>query len=80
MEGRGVSSQSWLNQFKIAIIDKDTQKMDELNSSMPEFETIEQICEAQAYIKQAIQIIVDKQSELRENMAKIQKTKKFLNS
>jgi len=75
-----VSSQSWLNQFKIAIVDKDTQKMDELNSSIPEFETIEQIYEAQAYIQQAIQIIMDKQSELRENMAKIQKTKKFLNS
>jgi len=80
MEGRGVSSQSWLNQFKIAIIDKDIQKMDELNSSMPEFETLKQIYEAQAYIQQAIQIIMDKQSELRENMAKIQKTKKFLNS
>jgi len=75
-----MSSQSWLNQFKIAIIDKDIQKMSELNSLMPKFETIEQIYEAQAYIKQAIQLITNQQSKLSENMAKIQKTKKFLNS
>lgn len=80
MEGRGMSSQEWLNAFKIALINENIEKMDELNAQLPQFETVEQMKEAQAYIAQAADLMQQQQLELRNNMNKILKTKKYLKS
>ncbi|MGM0623714.1 MAG: hypothetical protein ACQESH_06800 [Campylobacterota bacterium] len=75
-----MSSQEWLNAFKIALINENIEKMDELNAQLPQFETVEQMKEAQAYIAQAADLMQQQQLELRNNMNKILKTKKYLKS
>lgn len=80
MEGRSLSSQSWLNEYKLALIEEDFDTMDELNQSLPQFQTLQQMEEAQAYIEQSATILLQKQKELRQNMNDIIKAKKYLNS
>ena len=75
-----MSSQDWLKEFKIALVDEDEARLDALNANMPEFDSLKQMQEAQAYIYQAVELLLQKQAELRSNMEKITKTKKFLNS
>lgn len=80
MEGGSLSGQSWLTQYKLALIEEDFEQMEELNKALPQFDTIAQMEEAQAYIKQSASILLQKQKELRKNMNDIISTKKYLNS
>jgi len=75
-----VSSQSWLDEFKLALIEEDLDSIALLNEELPEFDDVKQMQEAQAYIKQAAQIILQRQNELRKKMNDIAKAKKYLNS
>ena len=75
-----MSSQSWLNAFKIALIDSDEEKMQELNDNLPKFENVEQMQEACAYLQQAILHLANNQDEIKKDMASLVKTKKYLKS
>ncbi|MGM0532885.1 MAG: hypothetical protein ACQERK_00150 [Campylobacterota bacterium] len=75
-----MSSQSWLEAFKLALIDADEKRMQELNDNLPEFETTAQMEEACAYLQQAILHLSSQQDTIKKDMGSIIKTKKYLKS
>ena len=68
----------WLNQLKIAIIEEDVDKMQELFKSMPQFETIEEMKSAQALIKEATNLLHTLQDEVAAKMRQLKKNIKYL--
>lgn len=47
----------WIKQFKIALIEKDTKKLEELSHRMPEFQTLQEMQEALYLIKEAEEVL-----------------------
>jgi regulator of replication initiation timing len=70
--------QKWLEDFKIAIIEKNFEKIENLLEEMPEIKSIGDLKTSVALINEAKKLLASEQSRLKENMAKIQKSKKFL--
>ncbi len=68
----------WLEDFKISIIEKDFEKIEKLLEEMPEIKSINDLKTSVALINEAKKLLTHEQRRLRENMAKIQKSKKFL--
>ncbi len=70
--------QKWLEDFKIAIIEKNFEKIETLLEEMPEIKSIGDLKTSVALINEAKKLLAQEQNQLKENMAKIQKSKKFL--
>ncbi|MDD3324280.1 MAG: hypothetical protein PHN38_04055 [Sulfurospirillaceae bacterium] len=68
----------WLNELKVAIIEKDTNSIGLLVKSMPQINDLNHAIEAQALISQAIQIIDKEKTKAMEMMKKIKQTKAFV--
>ncbi len=68
----------WLNDFKIAIIEEDIKNLKELIFNMPDFENVEDMKNAFSLINEAKTLIEKKQTDIKHDMNKIQKSKKFL--
>ncbi len=68
----------WLETFKVSIIEKDFTKIERLLEEMPEIKSINDLRTSVALINEAKKLLAHEQSILRENMAKIQKSKQFL--
>ncbi len=68
----------WLDDFKIAIIEKDFMKIQTLLDEMPEIKSIDDLRTSVALINEAKKLLAQEQSELREKMAKIEKSKKYM--
>jgi len=68
---------SWLDDFKIALIEEDDLKISSLISSMPSFNTIEENKEAMALIDQARKTCILKKEKLRKQMQRLEKSRKF---
>jgi len=68
----------WLDNFKIAVIEEDANKISSLISSMPNFNTVEECREAMALIEQAYSCFVKKKDKLAQQMRQIETSKKFL--
>ena len=68
----------WLEKFKISIIEKDFAKIERLLEEMPEIKSINDLRTSVALINEAKKLLAHEQSVLRENMAKIQKSREFL--
>jgi hypothetical protein len=68
----------WLEDFKISIIEKDFEKIERLLNEMPEIKSINDLKTSVALINEAKKLLAQEQNILRENMTKIQKSKKFL--
>ncbi len=68
----------WLDDFKIAIIEKNFDKIGTLLEEMPEIKSINDLKTSVALINEAKKLLAKEQQTLRENMEKVQKSKKFL--
>jgi len=69
---------SWLDDFKIALIEENDHKISSLLSSMPSFNTIEEIQEAMVLIDQARKTYILKKEKLAKQMQRLEKSRKFL--
>jgi len=68
----------WLDEFKIALIEENDTKISSLLSSMPSFESVEEIQEAMALIDQARKTYISKKESLAKQMQKLETSRKFL--
>ena len=66
-----------IKELKIAIINKDLEKLKELSTSSFSFENVEEAREALSLIKQAISILQKEKENLLYQMKKIKKLQKF---
>ncbi len=70
----------WLNDLKIAIIEKNTQRIDELVECMPMFDSLDDMKASAALLKEANLLMFTLKDETAESLQKIKKTKDFLNA
>jgi len=71
-------SLKWLDEFKIALIEENDTKLSSLLSSIPSFNTIEELKVAMALIDQARKIYISKKESLAKQMQKLEASRKFL--
>ncbi|WP_300367364.1 hypothetical protein [Hydrogenimonas sp.] len=71
---------SWLDDFKIALIEEDEERLSSLITSMPNFETIDEMKSAMHLIDQAKTLFEKKKESLAKQMKEIEASKKFLTS
>jgi len=70
----------WINQLKIAIVEKNEERIEELIYELPQFDSLEQMEEA-AYMMQEAHTLLTKEKEtLATKLLKIKKQKEFINS
>lgn len=70
----------WNNQLKIAIIEKNEEKIEKLIQTLPTFESLEQMEEA-AYLMQEVHTFLSsKKDEFAHKLVQFKKQKEFLNS
>lgn len=70
----------WINDLKIAIIEKNADKIDELVECMPMFDKFEDMRDSAALLKEANLLMFTLKDETAESLKKIKKTKEFLDS
>ena len=70
----------WLNKLQIAIIEKDTEKLDELLETFPEFKNLEEMQKASYLLREALELLYTLQDETSGSMKQIKKNLDFLNS
>lgn len=76
----GEKVQMWLNKFKIAIIEKNTEQINTLLEELPTFATEDEMKEAQYLIKEAAVLLLHLKSQTQDSMQRIQKNLSFLKS
>ena len=70
----------WLQEFKIALIEEDTQKLAELSDADLQFETVEEVQEAMLLIQQADKLFNRLKNETALAMKQLKKNIDFLKS
>ena len=70
----------WLNNFKIAVIEEDIEKIGTLITEVPKFDTKTRAEEALALVKEATIIVDLYKSKTLKSMNKLKQTKAFLDS
>ena len=70
----------WLNEFKVALITKDTKKIGELVLDVPEFETQEEREEAYYLYKQSLELLTNLKNETLASMKKMKDAITFIES
>lgn len=70
----------WVNNLKIAVIEKNITAIDKLIQNIPEISDLNIARESIALIKQATLIVEAEKKQTLETMQKIKKTKAFLSS
>lgn len=70
----------WLNEFKAAIVTKDTKKIDDLMTSMPQFEDLSEMEEAFYLFQQADKLLNDLKNETSHTMKKLKDNISFIES
>jgi len=68
----------WLNQLQIAIIEKDTDKLDELLNTLPEFENEEEMQKASYLLKEALELLYTLKDKTSHSMQQIKKSLQFI--
>ncbi|WP_353662499.1 hypothetical protein [Hydrogenimonas sp. SS33] len=71
---------SWIERFKIALVEEDEESLSTLISRMPEFTEHGQMRAAQALITQAIDLFESKRIRVYKEMQRLECAKKFLTS
>ena len=74
----GETQQMWLTSLKIAIIEKDTQKLADLMEDIPSLTKLEDIQQARYLLQQATELVSNLKDELAISMKKIEKNRLFL--
>ena len=71
---------SWINEFKLALINEDTSKIAALSQNFSEdmFTTLALAQEAQALIGGAIELLKNKSSHIQNELIKLQKAQKYV--
>lgn len=70
----------WLNSLKIAIVEKNTDKIDKLIDSIPKFNDLKEVESAMYLLKEAMELLYTLKDETAESMMKIKKNLDFINS
>ena len=70
----------WLNSLKIAIVEKNTDKIDELLNDLPQLESKEEIEEALYLLREATELVHTLKDETAHSMRQIKKNLQFLRS
>ena len=70
----------WLKSFKIAIVQKDLDKIASLLDEMPNFEHLEEMEEAAYLTQEALQLVTALKNRDAEAMKQLQKNIQFLKS
>ena len=70
----------WLNSLKIAIVERDSDKISELMDTLPNLQSQEEITSALFLLEEAKRVIEDLKDETRLSMSKIKKSINFLKS
>ncbi|MEO1928155.1 MAG: hypothetical protein ABGX26_05645 [Nautiliaceae bacterium] len=68
---------SYLNELKVAVINEDLKKLEELSKKEFSFSSLEEAKEIQAFIKKAVGILEKEKKKTALNMQKIKKLQKF---
>lgn len=71
---------SWINEFKLALINEDTDKIATLSQNFSEdmFTSLALAQEAQALIGGAIELLKSKSSHIQNELIKLQKAQKYV--
>lgn len=71
---------SWINEFKLALINEDTSKIAALSENFSEdmFTNLALAQEAQALIGGAIELLKSKSSHIQNELIKLQKAQKYI--
>ncbi len=70
----------WLSNLKIAIVEKNTDKLNELMDEIPQLENKEDINQAIYLIKEATELVQSLQNETSASMKQMKKNMDFLKS
>jgi hypothetical protein len=70
----------WLRQFKIALVQRDSDTINTLLDEMPKFTEVSQMKEAQFLLTQASDFISELQDETAHSMAQLKKNSNYLRS
>jgi len=70
----------WLNQLKIAIIEKNVDKLSELMDNLPQLQKQDEIQQAIYLIKEATSLVQGLKDSTGASMAQMKKNINFLNS
>ena len=71
---------NWLDDFKIALIEEDEERLSSLISEMPAFDEVDKMKQAMHLIDQAKKLFEEKKKILGVQMSEIERSKKFLTS
>lgn len=71
-------TQAWLEQFKLAIIQKRGDRIIEYLEHIPQFESVQNMQQALALIQEALTFFEAHKKEIRTEMQKIRQTKNYL--
>jgi altronate dehydratase len=66
-----------LNEIKLAVINRDLEKLKEISIKKPLFSSIQEAQEIESYIKKAIEILNEEKSKISKEMREIKKLQKF---
>jgi len=71
---------SWVNEFKLALIDEDVRRLAVLSQNFNEdmFKSLASAKEAQALIGGAIELFKTKSSHIQNELTKLQKAQKYV--
>ncbi|WP_456380359.1 hypothetical protein [Hydrogenimonas sp.] len=70
----------WIEQFKIALVEEDEERLSSMMEIPHAFETLKEMREAQALIRQAIEMFEKRKSVVSEEMESVERSKKFFSS
>ncbi len=70
----------WLTDFKIAIVEENVEKLDELMKNLPKFEHLQEKEEAYYLIQEASALVTALQDKTAHSMKQIKKSLDFLKS
>ena len=70
----------WINNLKIAIVEKNTDNIDKLLDSIPEFKDLKEAESVMYLLKEALELLHTLKDETAESMMKIKKNLNFINS
>ena len=78
--GGKVLKLKWVDQLKIALIEKDETKIEKLVEQLPSFNSIEEMKEAAYMMQEAHDFLTSQKEKLATNLLKIKKQKEFLDT
>lgn len=70
----------WINQLKIAIVEENENRIEELLTDLPQFSSLKEMQSAAYLMQEAHNFLTRKKDEYASKLVKLKKQKEFLNS